>query len=65
VNWLIIAAIIGGIGAQYLPRKVGLMLEYRASLLPPVVQGLGLGLFLLIINILGPQGVAPFIYFQF
>ena len=65
VNWLIIAAIIGGIGAQYLPRKVGLMLEYRASLLPPVVQGLGLGLFLLAINILGPQGVAPFIYFQF
>jgi alginate O-acetyltransferase complex protein AlgI len=65
VNWLIIAAIIGGIGAQYLPRKVGLMLEYRASLLPPVVQGIGLGVFLLVINILGPQGVAPFIYFQF
>jgi D-alanyl-lipoteichoic acid acyltransferase DltB (MBOAT superfamily) len=65
VNWLIIVTIVAGIGAQYLPRKVGLMLEYRASLLPPALQGIGLGLFLLLINILGPQGIAPFIYFRF
>jgi D-alanyl-lipoteichoic acid acyltransferase DltB (MBOAT superfamily) len=65
VNWLIVATIIGAIGAQYLPRKVGLMLEYRASRLPPVVQGIGFGVFLVAINILGPQGVAPFIYFRF
>jgi D-alanyl-lipoteichoic acid acyltransferase DltB (MBOAT superfamily) len=65
VNWLIVATIIGALAAQYLPRKVGLMLEYRASLLPPVVQGIGFGVFLVAINILGPQGVAPFIYFRF
>jgi hypothetical protein len=25
----------------------------------------GIGLWLVVINLLGPQGVAPFIYFQF
>ena len=41
------------------------MLEWRASQLPPIVQGIGFGVFLMALDILGPQGVAPFIYFQF
>jgi hypothetical protein len=28
-------------------------------------MALGVGVFLLAINLLGPQGVAPFIYFDF
>jgi hypothetical protein len=40
-------------------------LEYRASKLPPLLVAVGIGLWLVIINLLGPQGVAPFIYFEF
>jgi hypothetical protein len=35
------------------------------SRLSPAVQGVVLGFGLLFINVLGPRGVAPFIYFRF
>ena len=50
---------------QFVPRRIGDALEYRASQLPPIVMAVGIGVFLLVINLLGPQGVAPFIYFNF
>jgi alginate O-acetyltransferase complex protein AlgI len=50
---------------QFVPRRVGDAFEYRASHLPPMVIAVGVGLWLVVINLLGPQGVAPFIYFQF
>ena len=37
----------------------------RFSRLSPVAQGVTLGFALLIINTMGPRGVAPFIYFRF
>ncbi len=58
-------AIVVGLGAQFLPQRVGLWAEWRVSHLPPVVQAIGFALVLLACDILGPQGVAPFIYFQF
>jgi hypothetical protein len=30
-----------------------------------MVLAVGIGVWLVVINLLGPQGVAPFIYFQF
>jgi hypothetical protein len=50
---------------QFVPRQLGDALEFRASKLPPAVLGVGVGLFLVIVNLLGPVGVAPFIYFAF
>jgi len=40
-------------------------MEFRASQLPVAVLGVGVGLFLVVCNLLGPVGVAPFIYFDF
>jgi hypothetical protein len=39
--------------------------QNRFSDLRPVVMGIVLGVTLLLIASLGPQGVAPFIYFRF
>jgi hypothetical protein len=58
-------AIVAGLAAQYVPTRVGLWAEWRVSRLPPIVQAIGFALVLLACNVLGPQGVAPFIYFQF
>jgi D-alanyl-lipoteichoic acid acyltransferase DltB (MBOAT superfamily) len=65
VTWTVLLAIAVGMVGQFVPRRVGDALEYRASKLPPMVLAVGVGLWLVMINLLGPQGVAPFIYFQF
>ena len=65
VTPLVLTAIVVGMVGQFVPRRVGDALEYRASHLPPVLLGIGVGLFLVVCNLLGPVGVAPFIYFQF
>jgi hypothetical protein len=61
---VLLAVAVGMVG-QFVPRRVGDAIEYRVSALPPAVIGVGVGLWLVVINLLGPQGVAPFIYFQF
>ena len=65
VTWTVLLAIVVGMVGQFVPRRVGDALEYRVSQLPPMVLAVGIGLWLVVINLLGPQGVAPFIYFQF
>ena len=41
------------------------VLQREFTRMHPVIQGVGLGCGLLLIDVLGPGGVAPFIYFQF
>jgi len=65
VTPLVLVAIVAGMVGQFVPTRLGDMVEYRASKLPPLVLGTGVGLFLVVVNLLGPVGVAPFIYFQF
>jgi alginate O-acetyltransferase complex protein AlgI len=65
VTPLVILAIAVGIGAQYLPTDVIERVEGRFVRLPTGVQGAILGIVLLAITTLGPQGVAPFIYYRF
>jgi hypothetical protein len=65
VTPLAVLAIGAGIASQYLPddwltRGLAFFADRR-----PVVQGGILGLVLLAITTLGPQGVAPFIYYRF
>lgn len=61
----IIIMIVIGIGMHFLPEGPGKFIRDKFSKLPIVVQGLILGLVLLMISAFGPEGVAPFIYFRF
>lgn len=61
----VVLAIAAGLVEQYIPKDAWGRAMARYSHLAPVWQGLTLGICLLVINTLGPRGVAPFIYFQF
>jgi alginate O-acetyltransferase complex protein AlgI len=62
---LVVTTVLGMLGLQYWPRGMGLWLQAGLSRLKPIPLGLVLSLAMLVIVILGPSGVAPFIYFQF
>jgi D-alanyl-lipoteichoic acid acyltransferase DltB (MBOAT superfamily) len=53
------------LAAQHVPRLTMDGLRARFSLLRPALQAVAVALAILVIDVLGPQGVAPFIYFQF
>ena len=61
----VLLAIAVGIGSQYLPRRLPLALMARFSRLPVPAQAIVLSVALLGVHAMGPEGVAPFIYFQF
>jgi D-alanyl-lipoteichoic acid acyltransferase DltB (MBOAT superfamily) len=61
----VLALVAGGIGVQYVPQDVRTRLQFAFARLRPVAMAAALGLFLLLLDGLGPEGVAPFIYFQF
>jgi alginate O-acetyltransferase complex protein AlgI len=65
VTPLVVLLVVGMLGLQFWPRGMGLWLQAGLSRLKPVPLGLVLSVALLVIVILGPSGVAPFIYFQF
>ena len=61
----VIAAIVVGIGSQYLPSRIPLGIMAWFSRLPVPAQAVVLSIALLLTHAMGPEGVAPFIYFQF
>jgi len=61
----VLLAIAVGIGSQYLPHRLPLAIMARFSRLPVPAQAAVLSLALLVTHAMGPEGVAPFIYFQF
>jgi len=61
----VLAAIVVGIGSQYLPRRLPLAVMARFSRLPVAAQAAVLAVALMFTSAMGPEGVAPFIYFQF
>jgi alginate O-acetyltransferase complex protein AlgI len=62
----VVALIALGIGIQYLPKRLGTHLEELVAARPrPVLAGVVGGAGLLVVDALGPEGIAPFIYFQF
>ena len=65
VTPLILIVIAGSILAQFIPKILTLRIEVEFSRLAPAAQAATLALGLLFIDALGPEGVAPFIYFQF
>jgi alginate O-acetyltransferase complex protein AlgI len=62
---LVVVTIAGMLALQFWPRGFGLWLQSGLSRLKPAPLGVVLALAMLVIVILGPSGVAPFIYFQF
>ena len=65
VTPVVVALIAGGIGVQFVPGDLRGRLLAAFSRLRPIAATAALGVFLLILDGLGPEGVAPFIYFQF
>ena len=61
----VLLAITAGIGEQYIPRALIGRGVAAFSRMAPIAQGAALALVLLVVDSLGPQGFAPFIYFQF
>jgi Predicted membrane protein involved in D-alanine export len=61
----VVLAIAVGIAMQYIPRNVIDRAQIVFSRLSPVQMGLAMAVALVFIDALGPQGVAPFIYFAF
>ncbi len=65
VTPMVVFTIVGMLALQFVPSNLAELLQNRISRLRPVVMGIAFGLTLLLIASLGPQGVAPFIYFRF
>jgi hypothetical protein len=61
----VLLAIAVGIGSQYLPRRVPELIMARFSQLPVLGQAAALAGALMLTSAMGPEGVQPFIYFQF
>jgi alginate O-acetyltransferase complex protein AlgI len=61
----VLLAIIVGIGSQLVPPRVPQLAMARFSRLPLLGQAAVLAFALMLTSALGPEGVAPFIYFQF
>jgi alginate O-acetyltransferase complex protein AlgI len=65
VTFSVLLATIVGIGVQYVPRSFMEHVTETFGRLHPVVMGFTIAVCLLVTFNLGPEGVAPFIYFSF
>jgi hypothetical protein len=65
VTWPIIGLIALGIGIQYIPEALMERLRLGLASVGWVGQGAALALALFLIQTLGPQGAAEFLYFKF
>ena len=64
-SWPVVVTLVIGIFGQYAPRMWRRGVEAMMARLPVGVNGVVLALGVFVIEMLGPTGVAPFIYFQF
>jgi D-alanyl-lipoteichoic acid acyltransferase DltB (MBOAT superfamily) len=62
---LLLIVIAGSIASQFLPDRLSGSLRISFARLAPAAQAATLAVALVAIDILGPEGVSPFIYFQF
>jgi len=65
VTPLLIVTIVAMVASQFVPPRVPERVTEQFSRLAPVLQIVALAFGVMLINALGPEGVAPFIYFQF
>jgi D-alanyl-lipoteichoic acid acyltransferase DltB (MBOAT superfamily) len=65
VTTSVVLAIVVGIGVQYVRPSALAALLHGFGRLPVLAQGASVAVVLMLVNTLGPEGVAPFIYFRF
>ena len=65
VTTSVVLAILVGIGGQYVRSDAIIAVLKGFGRLPLPAQAAAVGICLMLINTLGPEGVAPFIYFRF
>lgn len=65
VKPLVLLVITGSLAAQFWPSRLTSRVQLSFSRLAPAAQAATLAVGLVMIDALGPEGVAPFIYFQF
>ena len=65
VSLLLILVIVGSMASQFVPERFPKRVEVWFGRLAPIMQIGALGVGLVLIDALGPEGIAPFIYFQF
>ena len=65
VTQLVVMTIAAMLAVQFLPARVGNLLEVRVSRMRPIAVAVVFVVVLVVVTLLGPVGVAPFIYFQF
>jgi D-alanyl-lipoteichoic acid acyltransferase DltB (MBOAT superfamily) len=65
VTPMLLAMIVVGMTFHYFPPYTMQRTAMKLRTLNPVMVGLGVGLFILIVDAMRPEGVAPFIYYQF
>jgi len=65
VTTSVVLAIVVGIGGQYVRSDAVIAVFKGFGRLPLPAQAAAVGICLMLINTLGPEGVAPFIYFRF
>ena len=65
LSWKVVAVVIGALAVQLGPRGLGARLQASFSRMPWWAQALSLTGVLTVIDLLGPAGIAPFIYFRF
>lgn len=63
--WWPVVVVFIALGASFIPSAAFSGLRSRFAGLPLAAQGVVLGLMLVVLDVLSPAGVAPFIYFQF
>ena len=65
INTVFVGVVIFALLAQMLSRQALANVQMLLSRLPVWVLAVGFGIWMLFVDQFGPEGVAPFIYFQF
>jgi len=65
VTPLVALVVILSVASQFVPERIPQRITVAFAKTPPVLQVAVIAVALVLINVLGPEGVAPFIYFQF
>jgi len=65
VTPMLLAMIVVGMTFHYFPPYTMQRTAMKLRTINPVLVGLGVGLFILVVDAMRPEGVAPFIYYQF
>ncbi|MGL4668231.1 MAG: MBOAT family O-acyltransferase [Saezia sp.] len=61
----VVTFLLVGLVGQYVPKRLMSALEMCIARWPAIVRGIILAICVFVIDLLGPTGIAPFIYFQF